>query len=147
AIPVGLLEDGTVCTLRLEGNHLLIAGLMGSGKGSVLWSIVRGVCPAIPEGFVQLWAVDPKGGQERYPGRAMFHAYADECPEAMVELLELLVEVMEARAKRYRSRLLRKHRTTTDEPFIVVLIDELADLTNLENRKLRDRANAAISTL
>jgi S-DNA-T family DNA segregation ATPase FtsK/SpoIIIE len=147
AVPVGLLEDGTVCTLRLDGNHLLVAGSTGAGKGSVLWSIVRALGPAIRDGYVQVWALDPKGGQELYPGRPLFHAYADESPEAMVALLEDLVKVMEARAQRYRHRLLRKHRTTLDEPFIVLVVDELADLTNLPSKPLRERAVAAMSTL
>jgi S-DNA-T family DNA segregation ATPase FtsK/SpoIIIE len=147
AVPVGLFEDGTVCTLRLEGNHLLVAGSTGSGKGSVLWSILRALGPAIRDGYVQVWGIDPKGGQELYPGRALFHAYADASPLEMVELLERLVALMEARAKRYRGRLLRKHRTTVAEPFLLVVVDELADLTNLEDRKLKDRAIAAISTL
>jgi S-DNA-T family DNA segregation ATPase FtsK/SpoIIIE len=146
AVPVGLLEDGSVCTLRLEGNHLLVAGSTGSGKGSVLWSILRALGPAIRDGFVQVWAIDPKGGQELYPGRPLFHAYADASPEEMVELLELAVELMEARSKRYRG-VLRRHHTTLDEPFIVVLVDELADLTTIPDKRLRDRGIAALSTL
>jgi S-DNA-T family DNA segregation ATPase FtsK/SpoIIIE len=147
ALPVGLCEDGTPWTVRLDASHLLIAGATGSGKGSVIWSIVRGVAPGIRDGLVQVWAVDPKGGQELYPGRALFHRYADHSPAAMVELLEAAVAAMEARSKRYRGRLLRKHHTTLAEPLVVVLVDELADLTTLEDRKLKERATAAISTL
>src|SRR5690606_18575440 len=115
--------------------------------GSVLWSIVRALGPAIRDGYVWLVGIDPKGGQELYPGRALFRAYADASAVEMVELLEWAVTSMEARAQRYRGRLLRKHRTTLDEPFIVLVVDELADLTNLEDRKLKDRAISAVSTL
>jgi S-DNA-T family DNA segregation ATPase FtsK/SpoIIIE len=147
AVPVGLGEDGTPWTLRLEGNHLLVAGATGSGKGSVLWSTLRGLGPAIRDGWVQVWAIDPKGGQELFPGRALFHRYADDNPTAMVELLEAAVDAMEARSRRYRHRLLRKHRTTMDEPLVLVLIDELADLTTLDDKALAKKATAAISTL
>jgi S-DNA-T family DNA segregation ATPase FtsK/SpoIIIE len=147
AVPVGMCEDGTTWTVRLDGNHLLVAGTTGSGKGSVLWSILRALGPAIRDGWVQVWAVDPKGGQELYPGRALFHHYADDNPAAMVELLEAAVAEMEARSKRYRGRLLRRHRTSVDEPLVVVLVDELADLTTLSDRKLKERAAGAISTL
>jgi S-DNA-T family DNA segregation ATPase FtsK/SpoIIIE len=147
AVPVGMCEDGTCWTVRLDGNHLLVAGTTGSGKGSVLWSILRALGPAIRDGWVQVWAVDPKGGQELYPGRALFHRYADDNPTAMVELLEAAVAAMESRSKRYRGRLLRRHRTSVDEPLVVIVVDELADLTTLSDRKLKDRAAAAISTL
>jgi S-DNA-T family DNA segregation ATPase FtsK/SpoIIIE len=147
AIPVGLCEDGTPWTVRLEANHLLVAGATGSGKGSVLWSILRAVGPGVRDGWVQVWAVDPKGGQELYAGQRLFHRYADESPEAMVELLEAAVAAMEERAKRYRGRLLRKHRTSVDEPLVLIVIDELADLTTLTDRKLKEKAAAAISTL
>jgi S-DNA-T family DNA segregation ATPase FtsK/SpoIIIE len=146
AVPVGLLEDGTVCLLRLEGNHLLVAGSTGSGKGSVLWSILRALGPAIRDGLVQVWGIDPKGGQELYPGRALFHAYADASPEDMVKLLQDAVEVMEARSKRYRG-VLRRHHTTAAEPFILIVVDELADLTTIPNKQVRDKGIAALSTL
>ncbi|MGH3500040.1 MAG: hypothetical protein ACRDQA_03920, partial [Nocardioidaceae bacterium] len=40
-LPVALREDGLTWPLRLLGTHVLIAGVTGSGKGSVLWSLVR----------------------------------------------------------------------------------------------------------
>ena len=72
AVPVGLQEDGDPWRLRVRGTHLLIAGATGSGKGSVLWSLLRGVAPEIRSGRVAVWAIDPKGGMELGPGRALF---------------------------------------------------------------------------
>ena len=47
ALPVGWCEDGQPWLLRLLGSHVLIAGATGSGKGSVIWSAVRAMLPAM----------------------------------------------------------------------------------------------------
>jgi integrase len=48
-VAIGLQEDGEPWELRVLGTHLLIAGATGSGKGPVLWSLLRGLAPAIRE--------------------------------------------------------------------------------------------------
>jgi hypothetical protein len=60
ALAVGRCEDGSPWLLRLLGSHVLIAGATGSGKGSVIWSAVRAMLPAMSGGWVQVWALDPK---------------------------------------------------------------------------------------
>ena len=72
ALPVAMGEDGIIHRLRLLGAHLLVVGATGSGKGSVIWSLVTALAPGIRDGLVQVWAVDPKGGMELAPGRALF---------------------------------------------------------------------------
>jgi S-DNA-T family DNA segregation ATPase FtsK/SpoIIIE len=86
--------------LRVIGTHLLIAGATGSGKGSVLWSLLRGVAPAIRNGTVAVWAIDPKGGMELAPGRALFTRFCSDDFATMAELLEEAVAVMRDRARR-----------------------------------------------
>src|ERR1035437_5419323 len=85
-LPVGRCEDGTPWRLRLAATHVLIAGATGSGKGSVIWSLIRALLPAIAAGWVQVWALDPKRMELSF-GRALFHRYACQAA-AMVELLE-----------------------------------------------------------
>ena len=41
-----------------------MAGATGSGKGSVIWSIIGGLVDKIAAGLVELWVVDPNGGME-----------------------------------------------------------------------------------
>mgnify|MGYP001489417824 CR=1 FL=1 len=59
-VPLGMGDDGKRWRFRVEGTHALVAGATGAGKGSVLWSLVHGLSPAIREGWVQVWAIDPK---------------------------------------------------------------------------------------
>jgi DNA segregation ATPase FtsK/SpoIIIE, S-DNA-T family len=68
ALPVSVGEDGLVHRVRLLGAHLLVVGATGSGKGSVIWSMIAALGPGIRDGLVQVWAIDPKGGMELAPG-------------------------------------------------------------------------------
>ena len=144
-LPVGRCEDGSTWRLRLLSTHVLIAGATGSGKGSVIWSMIRALLPAITSGWVQVWALDPKRMELSF-GRALFHRYACHA-SAMVELLEAAVAEMHQRAGQFGGRT-RTFSLSPEFPFVVVLVDELAFLTAYQpDRDLRRRAEAAIATL
>jgi S-DNA-T family DNA segregation ATPase FtsK/SpoIIIE len=148
ALPVGRREDGTVLAVRLHGTHLLIAGATGSGKGSWLWGLVRAMLPAVMAGLVRLHACDPKLMEFAF-GRALFERYGWYAagPGQIADLLEADVDAMQQRAARYAGHQ-RDHAPTTDEPFVVVLVDEVAFLTAYQaDRKLRERTLAALATL
>ena len=120
-------------------------GATGSGKGSVIWSLIRALLPAISSGWVQVWALDPKRMELSF-GRALFHRYACQAA-AMVELLEAAVAEMHDRAQQFGGRT-RTFTPSTGFPFLVILVDELAFLTAYQpERDLRKRAEAAIATL
>jgi S-DNA-T family DNA segregation ATPase FtsK/SpoIIIE len=150
---VGVAEDPAggapeSWVLRLLGSHLLIAGATGSGKGSVLWSLVRALAPGVRAGSVQLWAVDPKGGMELTPGAGMFTRFAYADPGSMVALLEAAVTLLRDRAERLRLAGARVHTPSVAEPLVVVLVDELAALVAYgADRELRKRAELALSVL
>ena len=145
ALPVGRCEDGSPWLLRLLGSHVLIAGATGSGKGSVIWSAVRAMLPAMLGGWVQVWALDPKRMELSF-GRDLFTRYADQAA-TMVGLLEDAVTEMHDRAGKFAGTT-RTFTPSTGHPFLVVLIDELAFLTAYQpDRDLRKRAEAAIATL
>jgi DNA segregation ATPase FtsK/SpoIIIE, S-DNA-T family len=148
ALPVGMREDGLPWEIRLHGSHVLVAGATGAGKGSVLWSIVRALLPWMRAGLVKVLAADPKLMELAY-GRAIFDRYGHYAadPEAIVAMLEGQVAGMQARAARFAGRH-RHHTPTAGEPFVVVLVDEVAFLTAYQrDRKLRDRTLAALATL
>jgi S-DNA-T family DNA segregation ATPase FtsK/SpoIIIE len=147
AVPVGITEHGAPWTVRLTGNHLLVAGVTGAGKSSVVWSVLRGVAPAIAAGIVQVWGVDPKGGMELGAGRPLFARFAGGDLAGMVELLEAAVATMRERAARYAGHR-RTHEPSSGEPLVVVVVDEMAFLTAYAgDRQLRDRANKALAVL
>jgi S-DNA-T family DNA segregation ATPase FtsK/SpoIIIE len=128
AVAVGRQEDGEPWRLQVQGTHLLVAGATGSGKGSVLWSLVRGLGPAIRDGRVAVWAIDPKGGMELGAGRPLFARFCGGDFEEMADLLDDAVEVMQDRARRLAG-VTRLHEPTVAEPLILVVVDEVATLT------------------
>jgi S-DNA-T family DNA segregation ATPase FtsK/SpoIIIE len=145
ALPVGVCEDGSEWRLRLHGTHVLVAGVTGSGKGSVIWSAIRAMLPAIDAGTAQVWAIDPKRMELSY-GRTLFAQHAD-TGEAAVAVLETAVERMQDRAERYAGKR-RSHTPTVEDPFVLVVLDEVAFLTAYHpDRDIRKRSENAIATL
>jgi S-DNA-T family DNA segregation ATPase FtsK/SpoIIIE len=145
ALPVGRQESGATWRLRLLGTHVLVAGATGSGKGSVVWSLIRALIPGICAGWVKVWALDPKRMELPY-GRGLFDRYADQAA-AMVELLEVAVAEMHRRATRFGGHT-RTFTPSAAFPFLVVVIDELAFITAYQpERDLRKRAEAALVQL
>lgn len=151
ALPVALGEDGTVLRLRLLGSHLLVVGATGSGKGSVIWSVLAALGPLIGSGSVQVVALDPKGGVELALGQRLFSRFVygsgpgfeAQCADALEDQVVVV---------RCRQALLhgvgRVHTPTSAEPLIVVVVDELASLTaQVTDRVVGRRIAAALAVL
>ncbi|MEU4693177.1 FtsK/SpoIIIE domain-containing protein [Actinoplanes sp. NPDC023714] len=144
ALPIAVQEDGELYRLRLFGTQVLIVGATGSGKGSVIWSIVRALAGGVAAGVVELWGLDPKGGMELGIGRPLFAKFASRDFTEMAALIERAADTAQERAARLAGRT-RQHTPTKDEPLIVLVIDELANLTAyLTERQLKDRIKAAL---
>ncbi|GAA1268134.1 FtsK/SpoIIIE domain-containing protein [Saccharothrix xinjiangensis] len=146
-VVVGRTETGKPWRLRLLGSQLLVVGVPGAGKGSVLWSLVWQLAPAVRAGLVRLIGIDPKGGME-----------LGQCPDAFdrlvfsngadaVELLEEIAAEVKERASRYRG-IRRLWARDTGEPLTVLVVDELADVIAYQpDRQLRERAARAVQTI
>jgi S-DNA-T family DNA segregation ATPase FtsK/SpoIIIE len=146
-LPLGLCEDGETYRLRLLGTHLLVVGATGAGKGSVSWSLVRSLAPLVRDGLVELWVIDPKGGMEMVFGRALFARYEDTDLEAMAGLLEDAAAAMDTRARRLKGAT-RQHVPTPGDPYVVLVVDELASLTAYcPDRDIKRRIQVALSLL
>jgi S-DNA-T family DNA segregation ATPase FtsK/SpoIIIE len=76
---------------------------------------------------VVLWGVDMKRGLELAPWRAVLDRLAT-TDDGAVELLTAANRVLDARAVWLAERGRRKWEPTPDEPALVVLVDELAEL-------------------
>jgi S-DNA-T family DNA segregation ATPase FtsK/SpoIIIE len=148
ALPVGRREDGLPWLVRLQGTHVLIAGATGAGKASLLWGLVRAMFPLIRAGLVRVLAADPKLMELAY-GRAIFDRYGTYAadPAAIAAVLDMAVAEMQDRAARFAGRQ-RDHTPTVEDPFVVVLVDEVAFLTAYQpDRKLKERIMLALATL
>ncbi len=146
-LPVGMADDGGSWRMRLSGTHTLIAGATGSGKGSVLWSLMAGLAPALRDGWAQVWAIDPKGGMELGLGRGCFARFEGGDAEAMCDLLEEAVKVKSERAARLADSGQRLHSPTPNDPHLVIVVDELATLTAFAERAVTRRIDQAMGLL
>ena len=145
-VEIGRCEDGTPWRLNVHGTHVLVAGATGAGKGSIIWSTIRGLLPAVRAGLVQVWALDPKRMELSF-GRDLFGTRYAANPADCADLLEAAVSVMQERADRFAG-LQRSHTPTVEDPFVLVVVDEVAFLTAYQSDKgLKLRISAALATL
>jgi S-DNA-T family DNA segregation ATPase FtsK/SpoIIIE len=148
ALEVGRQEDGLPWHIRLHGTHVLIAGATGAGKASLLWNLVRAMFPLMQAGLVRVLAADPKLMELAF-GRIIFdtHGGYTASPAAIADMLESAVTDMQARAARFAGHQ-RDHTPTAEDPFTVVLVDEVAFLTAYQpDRKLREKIMNSLATL
>jgi len=145
-VPIGRREDGRAWEIALDRGHLLVAGSTDAGKDSITHSTLRALAPAIAAGWVQPWGFDPKGGMELAFGRELFHRLHTGDPEAMAERARGGGR-RHAGARRASRRRSRKHTPTVAEPFLLIVICELAALTALCERKTAARVEKALGLL
>ncbi|MGH3094544.1 MAG: hypothetical protein ACRDMV_00915, partial [Streptosporangiales bacterium] len=125
-----------------------------------LWSLIRCLGTLIRDRLVEVWAIDPKGGMELAAGQPLFarYCYGDEATDtteprkrayelSFAEVLEAAVDVMRERQARLRGHT-RVHKPTVDDPLVVILVDELASLTDyVTDRDAKKRIGAALQLL
>jgi S-DNA-T family DNA segregation ATPase FtsK/SpoIIIE len=147
SVRVGVTENGAWWRLPVLGQHILVGGATGSGKGSVLWSIIAALAPAVRAGWVRLLVIDPKGGMEFGRGQTLFTGFAYDNGENTLALLRAVTTVMQQRAQRLRGHT-RLHTPTTAEPLIVLIVDEIASLTAyIGDRKVRTEVEQLLGLL
>ncbi|MEU8107086.1 FtsK/SpoIIIE domain-containing protein [Nonomuraea muscovyensis] len=141
-IEIGKQEDGQPWRLKVHGTHVLVAGATGAGKGSMIWSTIRALLPAVRAGLVEVWAFDPKLMELSF-GRPLFGDRYAATPQECADLLDQAVTVMQSRAARFAG-LQRSHTPTVEDPFVLVVVDEVAFLTAYQaDRQLKQRISLA----
>ncbi|MGO2780629.1 FtsK/SpoIIIE domain-containing protein [Glutamicibacter arilaitensis] len=129
-VVIGLQDSGESFSLQVAGRHTLLVGASGSGKGSVLWSLLLGLAPAIRAGLVRLHGVDLKGGVEFFLGEGFFYEVAYTYEDAK-KMIRQLSDGLDDRLDSMRDSGVRKHVPTLEEPLELLIIDEAASLTYL----------------
>jgi len=146
-LAIGTSVDGRHLTVPLEKlPHLLVAGTTGSGKSVFISSCITSLCYARRPEEMRLLLIDPKRVEmkifEKLPHTLMppvveskkaVHALA----WAVSEMERRYEKFAQARArdlKAYNAKVLPKDRL----PYIVIVIDELADLMFTSPKEVED---------
>lgn len=114
--------------------HLLVGGTTGSGKSVCLHALILSLISSQPASALKIALIDPKqvefaiyrNNQYLYRGEVATN------PSAAKEMLDELVAEMEARYQVFEksgvSNIQEAHKKHLDMPYIVLFIEELADL-------------------
>ena len=99
------------------------------------------------DGWVQVWALDPKGGMELGLGRGAFARFEGGSPEAMCDLLEEAVDLKTRRSLDLATQGERLHQPSVESPHLVIVVDELATLSAFAERTVVRRIEHALGLL
>ncbi|MBV9030569.1 MAG: hypothetical protein JO364_09715 [Pseudonocardiales bacterium] len=147
-VVIGRTETGRPWVLRLLGRHILVAGVSDAGKSSVMWAVLRALAPWNRAGLVQVFGIDPKGGMELGRAPGLFQKLVCDNGVEAVELLEHVATLTRQRAEALRRQGTRKWTPASGQPFVLLIIDELADVIAYQpDNALRKRANAALQSI
>lgn len=150
-IPIALGKDisGEAQIVDLAKTpHLLIAGATGSGKSVCVNSIICSVLYRRPPSEVKLILIDPKIVELKFYNdipHLLTPVITD--PKRAFQALQYLIYEMERRYALldsmgardiggYNSKIKRKNMATEKLPYIVVIIDEFADLMSTSGKEL-----------
>jgi S-DNA-T family DNA segregation ATPase FtsK/SpoIIIE len=150
-IPLALGMDitGNIQVVDLaQMPHLLIAGATGSGKSVCVNSIICSVlCKRSPE-EVKLLLIDPKIVELKYyndiphlltpvitEAKRAFQAL-QYCISEMERRYSLLDSLCVRDIRAYNKKIKKKHIATTPLPYIVIVIDEFADLIATSGKEM-----------
>jgi hypothetical protein len=112
-------------TLDVVNDAVFVSGQRGTGKSAWLQMLVA--CAALCHD-VELWLGDMKEGAELYVWRGRVHRFCDNPDDAAVMIAELVKE-RERRSRLLQKQGLRKWAPGCGFPFILLVIDEIADVS------------------
>lgn len=132
---IGPYADGMPCMLPIwvpgSGMQMIgVSGVKGSGKSSLLDLIIANLAHCAD---VHLLGIDRKGGQAFRPWRGVF-SKMETTPEGSLNLIRWLNAEIDRRGATVTGRV---WRPTPDDPGLVLMIDEAAELSDEEFEQLR----------
>lgn len=154
-VPLGRSISGEViCADLTKMPHLLIAGSTGSGKSVCINGIISSILMKAKPHQVKLMMIDPKMVELNvYNGVPHLLTPVVTNPRKAAQALHKVVEEMENRYEKFASfgvrnitgynDLVTRHNQETGEkqallPFVVVIVDELADLMMVASNEVED---------
>ena len=149
SLPIALgvgIDGDKICEDLTEFPHLMVAGSTGSGKSVALNGIIFSLLFKKTPAELQLVLIDPKA-VEFSPYKEIPHLLTDVVTEMedSVDVLQKLCEVMDERYELLEKNSVRNideyHElvgNTESMPFIVIIIDELADLMITQGKQVED---------
>jgi len=123
-LPLGLFEDGCPVGVVLLRRHVLIGGMVGSGKSGILNVILAYLITCVD---VRVWGIDLKGGMELQPWQSCLDRLAT-TPEQARALLADAVGEVDRRAGLLADRGVRVWEPAPASPALIILVDEYAEL-------------------
>lgn len=139
-VPIGLFETGTEVLINIL-QHLLIAGRTNAGKSTLLQVIIRALTH-IP--WVAVIGLDMKPGAPelgRWDGKL---AYIGRNASDAQEVLNALIDGLEARGQLMNERGWQKWKPTREEPHIVLIVDEAQEISEAGLRDELSRVAALL---
>jgi S-DNA-T family DNA segregation ATPase FtsK/SpoIIIE len=131
-VPIGYDSSGRTVRIKLFQRSLLIGGSPSSGKSILLQAIVSWCALARD---CELWCIDPKLVELATFWDESAHRMATDVESATV-LLDDLIAVMNERYKVLQAEKRQKVTIGKETPMIVLVVDELAELTaSLDKKK------------
>lgn len=116
--------------------HVLVGGTTGGGKSILCRTIIHSLMSKYADKDIVLGLIDPKGNQ-----LADFKSRNNHHVSSYKDSVSMLVQIVEEMEKRYRRmskkgvRNITELRKIEDHPYIVILIDELADIILVDQDK------------
>lgn len=122
---LGVFSCGSPVEVALLGEHMLVAGAAGRGKSGMM-NVVAAELAARSD--VVLWGIDCRDGLELAPWQLVLDRWAVSADEGTA-LLRAANRVVDARARLLAAHRDRRWRPAPEEPALVLLVDELSELT------------------
>lgn len=147
SLTMGRQADGAPWTVDLRQANVTVGGVPGSGKSGWI-NLLLGHLAFLPA--VRVVVVDLKFGVEAEPWRRRISEVIDNTDDA-VDLVERLLRIVETRYRHMRAVGVRNAWVpgylTADDPVLVVVFDEVADLFPTATREEKDRTALVTSRL
>ncbi|WP_326598549.1 FtsK/SpoIIIE domain-containing protein [Streptomyces sp. NBC_01803] len=123
-IILGLFEDAREVAVSFLRRHVLVGGVVGSGKSGIV-NVILGALAACRDAVV--WGIDLKEGMELSPWKPCLGRLATTGKQA-TELLRNGVAELERRARILTTQGRRVWEPAPGHPALVIVIDEYAEL-------------------